>query len=116
MEKLLIGRRHDITFKRNGEISLCKRLADELGVAFGDKVNFVQDGCEFLVCKAPWGARLRKANKGGGYLRCNSKAVAEMVIPDGEECVAFRTGDAVIRDGKTYVYILTRQPCIRKKE
>lgn len=120
MEKLLIGRHHDITFKRNGEISLCKRLTDELGVTVGDKVNFLTKDNEFLICEAAWGARLRKANKGGGYLRCNSKAVAAMVIPEGEECVAFRTGDKVIIEsytGKTGICILTRQPiCIRKKE
>ena len=118
--KLLIERRHDIIFKRNGEISLCKRLADELGVASGDKVNFMTKDNEFLICEAGWGAKLRKANKGSGYLRCNSKLVTDMVIPEGEECVAFRTGDKVIIEsytGKTGICILTRQPiCIRKKE
>ena len=114
--KLLIKKRHDIIFRRTGEISLCKSLTDELGVSCGDKVNFLQDGCEFMICKAQWGAKLRRANKGGGYLRCNSVKVAEMVIPEGEDCVAFRTGDKVIKDGTTYVYILTRQPCIRRKE
>lgn len=114
--KLLIEKRHDIIFRRTGEISLCKKLTDELGVKCGDKVNFTQDGCEFMICKAPWGATLRRANKGGGYLRCNSTIVTEMVIPKGEDCVAFRTGDKVVKDGITYVYILTRQPCIRRKE
>jgi hypothetical protein len=114
--KLLIEKRHDIVFKRTGEISLCKKLADELGVKCGDKVNFLQDGCEFMICKAQWGATLRKTGKGAGYLRCNSKLVAEKVIPEGEDEVAFRTGDKVEKDFKTYVYILTRQPCIRRKE
>lgn len=114
--KLLIERRPDIIFHRTGEISLCKRLADELGAACGDYVNFAMDGCEFMICKASYGARLRKASKGGGYLRCNSSEIAAMVIPDGEQHVSFRTGDSVIIDGNTYVYILTRQPCIRRKE
>jgi hypothetical protein len=114
--KLLIDKRHDIIFRRTGEISLCKNLTDELGVTCGDFVNFVQDGCEFMICKAAYGARLRSAHKGGGYLRCNSVEITEMVIPSGEQYVAFRTGDSVIRDGNKYVYILTRQPCIRRKE
>ena len=114
--KLLIEKRHDIIFRRTGEISLCKKLTDELGVTCGDYVNFVQDGCEFMICKASWGAKLRKAHNGGGYLRCNSAEIAAMVIPNGEPCAAFRTGDKVIKEGKTYVYILTRQPCIRRKE
>lgn len=114
--KLLIEKRHDIIFRRTGEISLCKKLTDELGVTCGDYVNFTQEGCEFMICKASWGAKLRKAHKGGAYLRCNSAEVAAMVVPEGEESVAFRTGDSVIRDGNKYVYILTRQPCIRRKE
>lgn len=114
--KFLIDKRHDIIFRRTGEISLCKKLTDELGVTCGDFVNFVQDGCEFMICKASWGAKLRKAHKGAGYLRCNSADVSAMVIPEGEKCVAFRTGDTVVKDGTTYVYILTRQPCIRRKE
>lgn len=114
--KLLIDKRHDIIFKRTGEISLCKKLTDQLGVTCGDFVNFAQEGCEFMVGKAVYGARLRRANKGGGYLRCNSKLVTEKVIPAGEASVAFRTGDSVIKDGTTYVYILTRQPCTRRKE
>lgn len=112
----LINKRHDIIFRRTGEISLCKRLTDELGVSCGDYVNFVQDGCEFLICKASWGAKLRKANKGEGYLRCNSAEIAAMVVPEDEQCVAFRAGGSVIRDGNKYVYILTRQPCTRRKE
>jgi hypothetical protein len=114
--KLLIERPHDIIFRRTGEISLCKSLTDALGVRCGDYVNFAQDGCEFMVCKAAYGAKLRKANKGGGYLRCNSTFITEKVIPEGEKSVAFRTGGTVVKDGITYVYILTRQPCIRKKE
>lgn len=114
--KFLIEKRHDIIFRRTGEISLCKKLTDELGVTCGDFVNFAQDGCEFMVGKAAYGARLRRANNGNGYLRCNSVKITSMVIPDGEDFVAFRTGDKVVKDGITYVYILTRQPCIRRKE
>lgn len=118
--KLLIDKPHDIMFRRTGEISLCKRLTDELGVTVGDKVNFLTKDNEFLICKAAWGAKLRKANKGNGYLRCNSKLVTDMVIPEGDECVAFRTGDKVIIEsytGKTGICILTRQPiCIKRKE
>lgn len=114
--KLLIEKRHDIIFRRTGEISLCKNLTDALGVTCGDSVNFVKDGCEFMICKAPWGAKLRRAHKGGGFLRCNSVKITEMVIPEGEPYVAFRTGDKMEKDGTTYVYILTRQPCTRKRE
>lgn len=114
--KLLIEKKHDIIFRRTGEISLCKRLTDELGLTCGDFVNFVQDGCEFMICKAAWGARLRRAHKGGGFLRCNSAEITAKVVPSGEPSVAFRTGEKVIKDGNTYVCILTRQPCIRKKE
>lgn len=114
--QLLIERQHDIIFRRTGEISLCKSLTDALGASSGDCVNFVKDGCEFMICKAVYGARLRKANKGSGYLRCNSAKITAMVIPEGEPCAAFRTGDKVEKDGTTYVHIITRQPCIRKKE
>jgi hypothetical protein len=114
--KLLIEKPHDIIFRCTGEISLCKSLTDTLGIKEGDYVNFMQDGCEFMICKAQWGARLRKAHSGSGYLRCNSTLITEKVIPKGEKSVAYRTGDNVVKDGTTYVYILTRQPCTRKKE
>ena len=113
-------RRPDITFRRDGRISIAARVARILSIRPGDNLNIATDGDECLLFAIPGKERSGRhvascypSKKGGYNLRANSTALCRAMLElsriEGDRA-AFSCGDPIIKEGRLYIPIINKMP------
>lgn len=115
-------RRPDVTFCRNGRINITARVARSLQLTDGDAINIFSDGIEFLLfVQTKASSRIGRdyavihpSNKGSNHFVCNCIKLSTALlnaIGSKDEQVSFFTGEPIEIHGKTYIPIITSNPC-----
>ena len=121
MNKLLKHtRRHDVTFCRNGCISITARVARTLDIKPGDSVNIAQHENEYLLYAVHADgsgfrryARCYPTNKGGNNYRTYSVQLCRALMSAlniTSDRVSYMVGKSVEINGTIYLPMITRLP------
>ncbi|WP_289712343.1 hypothetical protein [uncultured Muribaculum sp.] len=113
-------RRADITFRRNGQISITARVSRILKIVPGDSINIAYDNGEYLLFATHhansigrYMARCYPSKKSGNNYCANSiklcRAMLSVVNTTAEK-VAFMVGEEIVRGGIVYIPIITAHP------
>lgn len=113
-------RRPDITFNRNGSISITARLARMLSLRPGDSINIAVSGGEYLLHAVhhdndigQYIARCFHSKRGGHDFRCQCVALCRSLFASvgiTTNRAAFMVGQKIERAGIVYVPIITIRP------
>ena len=113
-------RRPDITFNRNGCISITARVARMLSLRPGDSINIAVSGGEYLLHAIHHSndigrhlARCFPSKRGGNDFRVQCVALCRSLFASvgiTSNRAAFMVGEKMERAGVVYVPIITRHP------
>lgn len=114
-------RRPDISFHKNGLIRIAARLARILSLRPGDTINIAVNDGEYLLyslrhpkTEYRYEAQCYRSNRSGGENYCaNSVRLCRALFNSvgvKSERVSYMVGEAIEKNGVTYVSIITLHP------
>lgn len=113
-------RRSDVTFRRNGRITICARSAKAIGLRPGDSINILADGPEYFLyavhhdnSDAGHVARVHRSNGPVGSFVANSVDLCRSLLSSvgiAADRASFFTGVPLLRAGRTLLPIITTNP------
>lgn len=113
-------RRPDITFNRNGSISITARLARMLSLRTGDSINIVNHNGEFLLFSihhdrqiGRFVAQCYPTKKRSFNFRASSVQLCRAILSAAnisDNRASFMAGEPLVRNEIVYVPIITRLP------